>query len=199
METKTRNTHEKAEKIKKNIAGFAEKSKETIRELIGSSSKQMENALDANAKIFNSIKEKLDMQEVDEEVAGALKHTFVKSLELAEDTFDAIINSYTRQMELTVDFNTRFVEAVKESNPRNADTFLELIHENFERSRELTITNTKEILEFYNRHTNLALNFNKTFADNVNSQIGAMLRIQSKGFEKFTDWASEWWKTPSEK
>lgn len=199
METKekTNSTYEKAEKIKKNITGFAQKSKETIRELIGASSKQMETALDANAKIFEGIKKNLHMQEVDEKVAGTLKHTFVKSVELAEDAYDAIINSYTRQMELTVDFNSQLVEAVKESNPKNADKFLELIHENFERSHQLSAKNTKEILEFYNKHTNLALNFNKTFADNVNAQVEAMFQIQSKGLDRFTNWASEWWKNPS--
>src|ERR1035437_8704311 len=194
METKSNNTYEKAEKIKKNITGFAEKSKETIRELIGSSSKQMENAMDSNSKLFNSIKKKLDIQEVDGKVADTVKHTFVKSMELAEDTFDAIINSYTRQMENTVDFNTQLVEAVKESNPKNADKFLELIQENFERSQELNSKNTKEILDFYNKHTNLTLNFNKTFSDNVNAQVEAMLQMQSKSFDKFTNWATDWWK-----
>ena len=194
METKSNNTYEKAEKIKKNITGFAEKSKETIRELIGSSSKQMENAMDSNSKLFNSIKKKLDIQEVDGKVADTVKHTFVKSMELAEDTFDAIINSYTRQMAHTVDFNTQLVEAVKESNPKNADKFLELIQENFERSQELNSKNTKEILDFYNKHTNLTLNFNKTFSDNVNAQVEAMFQIQSRGFDRFTNWASDWWK-----
>ena len=201
METKekTKSTHEKAEKIKKNITGFAEKSKETIRELIGASSKQMETALDANAKIFEGIKKNLHMQEVDEKVTGTLKHTFVKSVELAEDAYDAIINSYTRQMELTVDFNSKLVEAVKESNVDNADRFLELIHENMEASQKLTAENTKEILEFYNKHTNLALNFNTKFADNVNSQVDAMFEIQKKSLQRFTGWAQEWWKQPDEK
>jgi hypothetical protein len=200
MKNKSNNSYEKAEKIKKNIAGFAEKSKETIRELIGSSSKQMENAMDSNTKIFDSIKKKLDIQEVDGKVADTVKHTFVKSMELAEDTFDAIINSYTRQMAHTVDFNTQLVEAVKESNPKNADKFLELIQKNFESSQELNSKNTKEILEFYNKHTNLTLNFNKAFADNVNAQVEAMFQIQSKGFDRFTNWASDWWKqVPDEK
>ena len=194
MEKKTNNTYEKAEKIKKNITSFAEKSKETIRELIGATSKQMENAMDSNSKMFNSMKKQFDSQHVDGKVADTVKHTFVKSLELAEDTYDAIVNSYTRQMKHTVDFNTQLVDAVKESNPKNADKFLELIQENFESSQELNNKNTKEILEFYNKHTNLTLNFNKTFSDNVNAQVEAMLQMQSKSFDKFTNWATDWWK-----
>ena len=197
MKKKSNDTYEKAERIKKNITSFAEKSKETIRELIGTSAKQMENAMDSNSKIFNSIKQKFDIQEVDGKVSDTVKHTFVKSLELAEDTYDAIVNSYTRQMKHTVDFNTQLVEAVKESNPKNADKFLELIQENFERSQELNNKNTKEILEFYNKHTNLTLNFNKTFSDNVNAQVEAMLQMQSKSFGKFTNWATDWWQQGS--
>src|SRR3990172_7596313 len=200
METKTTNTHEKAEKIKKNINGFAEKSKQTIRELIGTSKKQMNTVLDSNAEVFKTIKKKLDLHEVNEEVSDTVKQTFVQSLELAEDTMDGIINSYTRQMQLTVDFNTKLVEAVKESNVdnANADRFLKLIHENMEASQKLTAENTKEILEFYNKHTNLALNFNRKFADNVNAQVGAMFEIQKKSLQRFTGWAQEWWKQPGE-
>jgi hypothetical protein len=194
----TNNTYEKADKIKSNIASFVLKSKEIIRELIGQSSKQMETAMEGNTKILNSIRVHLAMQQVDGKVADTVKHTFVKSLELAEDTFDAIINSYTRQMNHTVDFNTQLVEAVKESNPKNADKFLELINENFERSQELNNKNTKEILEFYNKHTNLAINFNQSFSDNVNAQIETLLQLQSKGFDKFSNWASDWWKQDAE-
>ncbi len=207
MKTKTKTkpnasvhtTYEKAEKIKNKITSFAEKSKETIRELINANSKQMESAMNNNTKIFNSIKKKLDIKEVDGKVTETVNHTFLKSMELAEDTFDTIINSYTRQMKHTVDFNTQLVEAVKESNPKNADKFLELIHENFDRSQELNSKNTKEILDVYNKHTNLTLNFNKTFSENVNSQVEAMFEIQSKGFDRFSDWAQDWWKQGSNK
>lgn len=194
MKNQSNGTYEKAEEIKKNITGFSEKSEETIRELIGNSSKQMENVMEGNTEILNSIKNNLDTQKVDSKVTDTVKHAFVKSLELAEETFDAIINSYTRQIENIVEFNTQLIEAVKESNPKNADTFLELINENFERSQELNKRNTKEILDFYNKHANLALNFNKTFSDNVNAQVEIMVQIQSKGFDQFSDWTSEWWK-----
>ncbi len=189
-----RELKEKAEKIKKNISGIAEKSKETIREIIASNSKYASEALDSNAQVFDTIKKNLKQQKMEDTVTDTLKDTLLKSVELAEDTLDAIINSYTRQMELAVDFNTRLVDAVSEANPDNAEKFLELIHENFETSHQLTVKNTKEILDFYNKHTNLALNFNKKFANNVNSQIDTLFEIQSKNLDKFTNWASEWWK-----
>ncbi len=186
--------NEKAEKIKNSIKGSAEKSKETIREIIASNTKYIGNALDSNKKIVDSIKRKLDQQEIEDSVTDTLKSTFGKSVELAEDALDSIINSYTRQMEMNVDFNTKLVDAVKESGNEQPEKLLELIHENFEASHQLTIRNTKEILDFYNKHTNLAVNFNQKFGDSINAQIESLFNIQSKGLNRFTNWASEWWK-----
>jgi hypothetical protein len=195
---KTNTLNEKAEKIKSTIKGTAEKSKETIREFIDSNTKNIDAALDSNKKIFDSIKEKLDQQEMEDTVTETIRHTFGKSVELAEDALDSIINSYTRQMELNVDFNTQLVDAIKESKSENHEKVLTLIHDNFEASRQLTINNTKEILEFYNKHTNLAVNFNKKFGKNIEVQLDSMFAIQNKGLNKFTDWASDWWKQQSD-
>jgi hypothetical protein len=186
--------NEKAEKIKGIINGTAEKSKETIREMIESNTKYLGTALDSNKKLVDSIKKQLDEQAIDDSVTLSMKKTFGKSIELAEDTLDSIINSYTRQMELNVDFNTRLVDAIKESNGKNNDKVLQLIQDNFEQSRQLTIKNTQEILDFYNKHTNLALNFNEKFGENIHAQLNSLFSIQTKGLNKFTEWASDWWK-----
>src|ERR1700739_4009938 len=95
-ETSAKNTHSKAEKVKKNMSGHAEKSKDTIREMITSNSKLLEDAMTEHSKFFNSVKSKFN----DSVASSDIKQTLVKSVKLAEDTFDAIINSYTRQMEL---------------------------------------------------------------------------------------------------
>ena len=186
--------NEKAEKIKEKIKGTAEQSKKTIREIIDANSKFIGTAMDSNKKIVDSIQENLKQQKMEDTVTGNLKTTFGKSVELAEDALDSIINSYTRQMEMNVDFNTKLVDAVKESNNKTPEKVLNLIHENFEASRELTIRNTKEILEFYNKHTNLAVNFNEKFGENINAQIESLFKIQSTGLDRFTNWASDWWK-----
>lgn len=187
--------NEKAEKIKSNIKTTAEKSKETIRDIITANTKHIGDALDSNKKIVDSIKEKLNQQEIEDSVTENVKATFVKSVELAEDALDSIINSYTRQMELNVDFNTKLVDTLKEStSAENYDKVLKLIHENFEASYNLTINNTKEILDFYNKHTNLAVNFNQKFGESINAHVESLFNIQQKGLNKFTTWASEWWK-----
>jgi hypothetical protein len=163
--------NEKAEKIKEKIKGTAEQSKKTIREIIETNTKYIGEAIDSNKKIVDSIKSKLDQQSIEDNVTGNLKTTFGKSVEMAEDALDSIINSYTRQMEQTVDFNTKLVDAIKESKSDSPEKILNLIHENFEASRNLTINNTKEILGFYNKHTNLAVNFNQKFGESINAQI----------------------------
>ena len=186
--------NEKAEKIKGKIKGTAEQSKKTIREIIESNARYIFNALDSNKVIVDSIQENLKQQKMEDTVTGNLNTTFGKSVELAENALDSIINSYTRQMELNVDFNTKLVDAVKEADAKTPEKVLNLIHENFEASRQLTVKNTKEILEFYNKHTNLAVNFNQKFGESINTQIESLFQIQSKGLSKFTDWASDWWK-----
>ncbi len=196
METKL---NEKAEKIKEKIKGTAEQSKKAIREIIENNTKYIGAAIDSNKKIVDSIKSKLDQQSIEDTVTGNLKSTFGKSVEMAEDALDSIINSYTRQMELTVDFNTKLVDAIREAKSENPEKILNLIHDNFEASRNMTIDNTKEILGFYNKHTNLAVNFNQKFGDSINSQIDSLFKIQSAGLNRFTDWATEWWKQGDKK
>ncbi len=191
--------NEKAEKIKNNIKGSAQKSKETIREIIASNTKYIGDALDSNKTIVDSIKEKFNQQSIEDSVSETVKNTFEKSVELAEDALDSIINSYTRQMEMNVDFNTKLVDIIKESNIDNPEKILNLIHENFETSHQMTIDNTKDILNFYNKHTNLALNFSQKFGENINAQIESLFSIQSKGLGRFTGWASEWWKQNDKK
>ena len=186
--------NEKAEKIKDKIKGTAEQSKKTIREIIDFNTKVIGTALDSNKTIVDSVKEKLGQKNIEDTITLPLNGTFKKSVELAEDALDSIINSYTRQMELTVDFNTKLVDAIKESNTENPEKILNLIHENFEASHQLTVKNTKEILEFYNKHTNLAVNFNQKFGESINTQIESLFKIQSAGLDRFTGWASEWWK-----
>ncbi len=182
----------KSEKIKSNIKDSAEKSKDTMKEIIDSNSKHIDNALNSNKKIVDSIKEKLDQQEIEDSVTDTLKTSFGKSVELAEDALDSIINSYSSQMELNIDYNTKLVDALKESKNENPEKVLELIYGNFEASRQMIINNTKEILNFYNKHTNIAMDFNQKFGDNVKAQIETLYSMQNKSMDKFTSWASEW-------
>lgn len=185
---------DQAEKIKESIKETSEKSKETIREIIDSNTKHIGEALDFNKKIVDSIKVKFSRQNIEDNVTDTLKSTFGKSVELAEDTLDNIINSYMSQMEMNIDFNTKLLDEVKDMNNRTPEKVLNLIKDNFEASRKLNLKNTKEILDAYNKHTNLAVNFNQKFGESISRQIDYALNFQDKGVNKFTEWASELWK-----
>lgn len=184
----------KTERIKDAIKGTAQESKETIRTMVDSNTKHIDAALDYNKKIADSIKENLNGQKIEGVFTDKLKNSFEKSVELAEEALDSIINSYTRQMKWTVDFNIKLMDAIHESTTASPEKVVDLIHKNFEASRQLTINNTKEMLDFYNKHTTLAVDFNKKLGDSINIQIESFFKIQNKGLEKFTECASEWWK-----
>jgi hypothetical protein len=59
------------------------------------------------------------------------------------------------------------------------------------------MANMEKIVSIYNDHLNLVLNFNKKFAENMNSQITAMFKVQKKNIDPFfgLEMANEWWKT----
>jgi hypothetical protein len=138
------------------------------------------------------ISEAAKQHDMEDSVTGKLKNTFGKSVELAEGAIDSIISSYSRQMKMNLDGNTKLMEAVKNSDSKTHDKVLNVIQNNFEAVRELTINNTKEILDFYNKHTNLAVNFNEQFSENINVQLASLFNIQSKGHQAMTDWTNAW-------
>jgi len=183
----------KADKIKSSIKSNAEQSKETIRAIIDSNAKHIDAALDSNRKIVDSIREKLNQQEIEDTVTINLKSSFGKSMEFAADALESIIQSYTRQMEMNVDFNTKLVDSIHESNLGSPDKMLELIQENFETSRKMVLANTREMLKFYSKHTNLAVTFSEDFGSTVHTQIESMVQLQNKGLYEFKEWASDWW------
>lgn len=190
----TATLNERAEKMKESIKDTAEKSKETIREIIVANTKFINDALDSNKKVVDAVKIKLDQQNVEDTLTDSLKSMFKKSVELAEDTLDSIINTYSKQMEMKIDFNSKLIDIIKDTNHTTPEKLLNLIQENFESSRQMSIENTKEIIDAYNKHTNLAVNFNQKIGENMNTHIEYLFSIQSKGMNKFSELASEWWK-----
>ncbi len=184
----------KSEDIKNSTKNAVEKSKETIKELVVSKTKLIGNALETNKKMLNSVKKKTTEKRLRNTVTETLKSTFDISVELTEEALGSIINSYSTQMELNLDFNTKLVGILKKSSVDHPGKVLELIKSNLEASQELIKVSTKKMFDVYKIHTNLALNFNQQFGDSINSQIETISNLQSKGLNKFTHWASAWGK-----
>jgi hypothetical protein len=186
--------NDNAEKIKNEIKGAAEKSKETVKEIIDSSSKLMKNAIDSNKRIIDSIREKLEQQEIEDTVTDKVKNTLGKSIELAEDTIDNVVDSFKKHMDLNVDFHTKLTDAVvdivKETKDAKPEKLLNLIPEHFEAARQLAVRNVKEMVDSYNKNANIALNFSQKFGESINAQVDALFHVHRKGLEMFSEFVS---------
>ena len=195
--------NKQAETLKKSIDSVSQSSKESIKTLIESNSKQFDSALETNKKTFDSISKMLYEKEMDPTIVSAFKSTFGKSIKMSEDVIDSIIDSHTTRIDLTIDFTTKFMELVKNEDlntKEGVDKLVELVKENFDKSSELSMGNMEKIVNIYNDHLNLALNFNKKFGENINSQITSMFKLQKKNIDSFfaMDMVTEWWKNVSE-
>jgi len=195
--------NKQAESLKKSIDSVSQSSKESIKTLIESNSKQFDSALETNKKTFDSISKMLYEKEMDPTIVSAFKTTFGKGIKLSEDVIDSVIDSHTKRIDLSIDFTTKFMEAVKSEDlntKEGVERLVELVKENFDKSTELSMHNMEKIVSVYNDHLNLALNFNKKFADNINSQIVSMFKLQKKNIDSFfsMDMVNEWWKNVGE-
>ncbi|HSY77685.1 MAG TPA: hypothetical protein VK890_12545 [Bacteroidia bacterium] len=195
--------NKQTESLKNQIDGAAQKSKEGIKSIIESSSKQFEAAMEANTKAFNSISKMLYENEMDPSIISGVKSAFIKGIELSEDAIDTIIDSYTSQSDMSADFTKKFTAIIKSDDygtKKGAEKLVELVKENLDKANELAMNNMKKIVSAYNGNINLALNFNRKFADNINAQITTLFTLQHKNTGMFTgiDMVTEWWKNIGE-
>ncbi|MGP8217247.1 MAG: hypothetical protein ACLQQ4_16890 [Bacteroidia bacterium] len=192
-----------AETLRKSIDNVSQNSKESIKTLIDSNSKQFDAALENNKKTFDSISKLLYEKELDPSLVGSFKTTFGKGIKLSEDVIDSIIDSHTKRIDLSIDFTSRFMDIIKNEDlntKEGINKLVDLVKENFDKSTELSMNNMEKIVSVYNDHLNLALNFNKKFADNINSQIESMFKLQKKNINTFlaNEMVTEWWKAITE-
>ncbi len=126
------------------------------------------------------------------EKAEKMKESIKNTAEKSKETIREIIGTNTMFINEALD--SKLIDIIKDTNNSTPEKLLNLIQENFESSRQLSVTNTKEILDAYNKHTNLAVNFNQKIGENINTHIEYLFSLQSKGMNKFSELASEWWK-----
>jgi hypothetical protein len=190
---------EKAEKIKSIIGDTALKSKEAVQEIISMNTKFLGQALDSNKAVVDGIRQQFQLKEKNTPLFETLNKAFGKSIELSEETIDSIIDGYNKQIQLYVDYNTKLIDTIKESANYGTDNsevekILKLIYDNFEASVNSMNASMKATIDSYNKHTNLALNFNKKFGENVTAQLEMYNDLQNNSMSVFSNWASEWWK-----
>lgn len=164
--------------LKASINGSAEQNKETLRALVEANHKLIEAAMESNKKLVDSIKEKLKAQAASGTVTEPLKIDFQKSISVSEDALDSIINAYSKQMKQNIDFNSKIIEAIRHVKSLDTEKLIGLIQENFDKSNQLTIQSTREVMSCYDRHINLVTKFNAKFAEGIKTQIDAMFDFQ---------------------
>jgi hypothetical protein len=196
-------TNKQTETLKKNMDSVSQNSKERIKSVIESNTKQFSSAIEANEKTFNSISKMLYEKEMDPAIVSSFKSAFGKSIKMSEDVIDSIIDAHTSRMDNCIDFTAKFMDVINSGDIKTKDgidKLMELIKENLNKSAELSMYNMEKIGSVYNEHLNLALNFNKKFADNMNSQVLSMFKLQKKSIDRVfdMDMVSEWWKNAGE-
>ena len=95
-----------------------------------------------------------------------------------------------------MEFTAKLLEIVKGEDlntPEGVNKIVELAKENLDRSTELSINNLSKINTVYNEHLNLAVTFNKKFADTINSQVASVFKLQNKNIYPI-DTIADWWK-----
>ena len=196
------------ETLKKSVDSASQSSKETIKALIDTNTKQFGTVLDANKKTFDAISKLLRDKEVDPAFLSTIKNSFTKSVQLSEDVIDTVIDSHCKRIDQAIDFVTRFMDILKNedmTSKEGTDKLLELAKENMESSTNLTMQNIEKMIQAYSEHLNLALAFNRKFAENVQSYANSMMDNHSKNkdnlfpFPYYGDFAFDWWKKGEEK
>ncbi len=190
---------EKAEQIKDLIGETALKSKEAVQEIINLNTKYLGQALDSNKVIVDGMRKQFQLKEQSTPIFENLNKAFGKSIELSEETIDSIMESYTKQIQMLISYNTKLIDTLKESttftvNNGEIEKILKLIQDNFQASVSSLNNSMKSIIDAYNKHTNLALNFNKKFGDNVTLQLEMYQELQNNSMNMFSSWADSWWK-----
>lgn len=183
------------EKLKKNIETISKESKETIRNIIENSSKQVTDGLRNNQELIEFMKENLSVKELIPSIIGNINRTFVGSIEMSEEVIDKIIDAHTRQMDLTIKFNSSLIEIIKEegfADKKQADKLLKLAEQNFISSIQLSNGNMKDIIYSYNKHINIAFSFNKKLIDDINAQVDGLLKLQNQNMTSFHNLVSDW-------
>jgi hypothetical protein len=184
-----------AEKLKRNIETISRESKETIKTIIENNSKQVSDGLCNKQELIEFMKENLSVKELTPSIISNINRTFVGSIEMSEEVIDKIIDAHTRQIDLTIEFNASLIEIIKEegfADHKQADKLLKLAEQNFISSIKLSNDNMKDIIYSYNKHMNVALNFNKKLVEDINAQIDGLLKLQNKNMTSFYSLISDW-------
>ena len=196
------NLKDHAEKIKKDIKTASDKSKEIIKSIVDNHSKQVNVGLHFNKKMVNEIKEQLHVKELDPAMLESITTAYGQSIEHSEETLDAVIDFYKQQLDQNISFNMEMIDVIKDidiTDKEDIDRLMKLAEDNFNKNVKLSTENLEHIVSSYNKHINLAHNFNKKFIESINKQLETMFTLHGKNLGMFNQWVDQWWSGKKEK
>src|ERR1035437_1569150 len=192
---------EEIDAFKKDLDGATKNAKDNIRSVITSCTSNYEKAIEANKKYVADLREHLKGQHIDSTVFDEITNTFVSSLDVSDDVIDTIIESHLRRTNRIAETHRKNLEALSKSyatDKINYEDFLKLFETNFKQSIEHSTEDMKKMVDVYNKHLNLSVNFNKSFSKNINTQLDAIIKLQNRNLQGYTDWTFDWWNKNAE-
>lgn len=187
---------EQIEGLKSKLDDASEEAKENIRATINACTEQYNRAIEANKEYVKELREQMKDSHMDTSHLDEISGTFANSLQLSEEVIDTIIDSHLHRVNQIVDFNKKNAEQLHQdyaTDKFNYEKFIALQQKNFEQSIELSTRDMKKIVEVYNKHINLSVNFNKRFSKNINTQIDTLMQFHSRGLQAYNNWVANWW------
>lgn len=187
---------DRVEAMKKSFDIASEKSKQAIKEILNTCNDQAKKAVETNQEIIGSAIKQLETYNVDASYFRQFYNTIGKSVELSEEVIDSIIESHNKRVNLTVEFNKKCLESLKEQTLLGGTTnekLIKILQDNFNDSIQLSINNMKGIINMYNKHLNLSVNFSKNFNESIDKQVEFMSDIYKKQVGMFAEWTANWW------
>lgn len=185
------------EKFNSIVSKATEISGATIKAIIDISSSGLNNSIDANQEFLDFIKNQLLLKGLDLSLISTVKKTFSNGVHASEQMIDAIVAAHSNRLDFSIKFNLKLIKLLEgqsfTSEIEKEKTFVHII-ENFESAFNASHDELKDILGFYNKHINIALNFNQHFEAAFRNQIEIMNKMQNSGVNLFTHQATQWWK-----
>jgi len=188
----------KTEKVKPIVSDSAFKTKEAIKEAANLNYQVLEHTLATGKKIMEEAKQVVPLKENIETFLDIYDTNLDKTIKLTEETATGMVDTYKKRMELFENFNTKLMESVKEMtiamSPLDMEKVLKLIKDNFDLSKNIVTEGMKSVIETYNKHMGVALNFDQKINDTMIAQFKMFKDMNEKSISFYNNLSTEWWK-----
>ncbi len=189
---------QKTEKVKPIVGNTTFKTKDAVKEAANLNYQVLEHTLATGKKFMEEVKQVVPLKEKAEAFLDIYDMGLDKTIKLTEETATGMVDGYKKRMELYDNFNTKLMDSVKEMvtamSPLDMEKVLKLIKDNFDLSKNVMNEGMKSVIETYNKHMGVALNFNEKFSDTIVAQFKMFKDMNEKSISFYNNLSTEWWK-----